>query len=74
MELATEVNLIELFWPKFTRTFCKLGYFINVNNSWPISIKRPSFKDIEVNSHQYRRLPLSFTQEGSGPTLKQFPF
>jgi hypothetical protein len=38
--ITSEVNLIKLFWHKFTHIFCKLDRFINANNKWLSAVKR----------------------------------
>ncbi len=43
MRYAPRVNIVKLFWHKFTHTFCKLGHFINASNACCIAMKRSSF-------------------------------
>ncbi len=38
------VNLVNLFWHKFTRTFCKLVHFITISNICCIVMKRYSLQ------------------------------
>ncbi len=38
--ITSEVNLIKLFWRRFTHIFCKLDRFINANNKWLSAVKR----------------------------------
>ncbi len=42
--LFPRVNLIKLFWLKFTHTFCKLDRFINRSNTSCIALKRSSLQ------------------------------
>jgi hypothetical protein len=46
---ATGVDLIKLFWHKFTNNFCSLDRLLNVNNFCCTKQKRYSFKKEWVN-------------------------
>jgi len=44
------VDLIELFWSKFTHTFnCKLDHFINIANICALLRKDPAYNTEKVN-------------------------
>ncbi len=44
MSSTPGVNLLKLFWCKFTLMFCKLDYFMNTKNIFCIGMKRSSFE------------------------------